>query len=234
MTDEAQNPEQHLVKTYFGLRTAIAILAFAFPLVLCGVGYLRGIDPVAGSLSAYYHAIPGAITGCTHPDAPRPFGGGLMRDYFVAMLFMIAGFLIPYRGYSNKENWTLNVAAVFASGVALCPMPWNCGPTQISAHYVCAMAFFACLAYVCIFCRNDTLRRIDNPAVKAWYRNAYSILAVVMLASPAGAVVANYFAGGGVLTLLLEWFGIYSFAAFWVVKSCEIDCIVTHKKGLPG
>jgi hypothetical protein len=47
-----------------------------------------------------------------------------MRDWFVGALFAIAACLYLYKGFTPKENRLLNLAAVFAVGVAIFPMNW--------------------------------------------------------------------------------------------------------------
>jgi hypothetical protein len=125
MTDFARNPDTasplshqhelephelqaHMVATYFFLRAGMAIMAFALPLLLwCGAA-ARGV-PLQASMSAYYHA-----------------SNGLMRDEFAGVLVAIGAFLYLYEGFSRAENRALNLAGIFAVGVAMIPMEWNC------------------------------------------------------------------------------------------------------------
>src|SRR5918997_1425101 len=105
----------HVFDTYHWLRVGIAVIAFGFPLWLWAFGKWHGL-PLQGSMSAYYWA---AIEG----DPP-------VRVWFVGWIFAIGSFLILYKGYSLREDWALNLAALCLIGVALFPMSWNCGSEQ--------------------------------------------------------------------------------------------------------
>src|SRR5215207_516937 len=103
---------KHIYSTYLAQRYGMAVIAFAFPLLLYVAGKLNGL-PLQGSMSAYYWASNGG-------DPP-------VRVWFVGGLFAVGSFLMLYKGYTRREDWALNLAALFAIGVALFPMTW-CDP----------------------------------------------------------------------------------------------------------
>jgi uncharacterized RDD family membrane protein YckC len=101
---------RHIYSTYLALRYGMAVIAFAFPLLLLVAGLLNGL-PLQGSMSEYYWESNGG-------DPP-------VRIWFVGGLFAIGSFLFLYKGYTPGENWALNVAAVCAICVALFLMCWE-------------------------------------------------------------------------------------------------------------
>ena len=109
------------------------VVGFGFPIVLCVFGLISDID-LQTSMSAYYHHAP-------------------TRDIFVGVLFVAAGFLYAYKGFSSLENVLLNLAGVFAVGVALfpCDCPGTEASGKFSAHGLFAVLFFLCIAVVCVF-----------------------------------------------------------------------------------
>src|SRR2546421_3908142 len=114
-------------------------------------------------------------------------GAGDLRDWFVGGLFIVGILLIVYKGFLPNEDRALNLAGVFAMGVALFHMPWGerhqpwdnhrswiddfleplfhklpWEQHVPSAHYVCALLLFFCLGYVCFFCGSATLELSDD------------------------------------------------------------------------
>jgi hypothetical protein len=77
------------------LRLGLAVMAFAFPLLLWIGGYYLGHLPLAGSMRAYYHAIDSL-----HLDQGSP-GQGSMRNEFVGILFAVGALLFAFQGYSR-------------------------------------------------------------------------------------------------------------------------------------
>lgn len=204
--------QEHILSTYLNLRFFIAAVAVLIPLVVYGVGRLHGIA-LQDSISAYYWAqAPGGM----HPPAQAWFVGGLIG---------VAALLYLYKGFSPRENVALNLAAVFAVGVAVFPMQWNCQEDcgRFSLHGFCAVAMFACLTYVMWFCSLDTLRELHDEKREAWYRKAYEWTSLVMLVSPLTAFLMNAFWGTSKsYVYFIETAGILAFALYWVVKSLEL------------
>jgi hypothetical protein len=227
-------------KTYFSLRLSAAVIAFAFPLILYIGGRIAHFH-VQGSLSAYYHA-----TRDTHgpnkepcqvanPDAPVIYPeSGVLRDWFVGLLFCIGAILHANKGATEKENIALSVAGLFAVGVAVFPMPWACRPDRHpSIHGICAMAFFTCIAFVCVFCSRDTINKLREGR-RAFYHAVYGVLGVLMIGAPIVVYFLNTIARSDNKIFGAEVAGIYAFGAYWVFKSQEVREIQkyegTHKR----
>jgi hypothetical protein len=205
-----QRLEKHFLSSYFNLRVGIAILALLFPMFLWIGGALQGIG-IQDSMSAYYHAAAGDRS---------------MRDFFVGILFAVGVFLFLYKGYSPLENGALNLAGILAVIVAIFPMQWNCGDEcrRISVHGISAISLFLCIAFVCIFCRSDTLSSLKDERLKTQYSATYWTLGVFMVLSPLAAFLfAVVFRRLHGYTFLAETFGIAVFAIYWLVKSRELS-----------
>lgn len=203
---------KHMYATYLTLRYGLAAIALFFPMLLYLGGRLAGIDP-QNSMSAYYFASPPGLD-----DAP-------MRVWFVGLLFGIGTCLILYRGFSNRENWLLNLAGLAALCVAVFPMPWDCGnqcPT-VTMHGTSATILFLCIAAVSIWCSRDTLEEIPDLALRRRYQVKYYAIAAVMIATPFTAFVfATWLGDLKKYTFAIETAGILCFAYYWWTKSDEI------------
>ncbi len=216
------NYNKHIIATYQILRLGLAIIAFAFPVLLWIGGKVVTLDEsstlkLQGSMSAYYHADPDDDAG--NPTA----GNGVMRNWFVGLLFAIGIILYLYKGVTNLENYALNIAGVLAIGIAIFPMDWpESSGTGFSAHGACAVTFFLCIAYVCIFRASDTLSLISDDKKRAYYRRRYKLIGFGMILMPAGAYALHFFLDSGWAILAVEVAGIYVFATYWWLKSHEI------------
>jgi hypothetical protein len=51
-----------------------------------------------------------------------------MRNEFVGILFAVDTILFLYQGITRLEDYALNLAGVFALGIALFPMTWPVAP----------------------------------------------------------------------------------------------------------
>lgn len=210
--------QEHFLATYCTLRVGLAALALAFPLILMGLGAWYGLS-LQRSMSAYYYAFA--------PQASEPFP---LRVYFVGILFAIGCFLSLYRGYSNTENWFLNIAGISALLVAIFPMEMpadckNCGAnTLVGVHYVAASLLFGCVAFVAFTCSEETLVELPEESKKRrTYRALYDMTATLMIALPLFSVALAYFFGvRDWRTFVAEFAGIYAFAAYWIIKSVEL------------
>lgn len=171
-------------------------------------------------MSAYYHA-----------------GGGAMRDEFVGILFAVGAFLYLYKGYTIQENYALNLAGFFAVLVAIFPMEWDCGTDckRFTVHGTCAVLFFLCIAYVCIFRASDTLSQMTDQIKIQRYRTAYTLLGVGMIISPAIAFVLTVVLQlQRAIVFFVEATGVYFFATYWLVKSCEIASTNVEQMAIHG
>lgn len=226
--------QEHIRLTYFSLRVGLGVLALVFPVLLVSYGYFIERIPVQDSMSAYYFAFV---------PANSPLRVFPTRVFFVGILWAIGCFLILYRGFSNTENWLLNIAGLSAIAVAFFPMQapcTNCASADYSGlHYFCAVALFVFLALVAWFCNDDSLRELEKEQARKkhvlneelgklelqpdHFRRLYRWLAALMILVPAGAVGMTYFAGiYDWRTLVVEWTGIWVFSAYWLAKSYEL------------
>lgn len=205
----------NITSSYFFLRRGLAFLAIAFPFALWA---LAGIH---NSLSAYYHCSRG---GCGD-------GAGAARDVLVGVLWATGTFLIFYRGYTRKEDWALNLAGIAAAGVALFPSDFARieGRSLIGKiHFTSGLVFFLAIAFVCLFCSGDTLKKLKDAAKVRWFKRRYAVLGTAMIAVPIGVFALHYLLerpGRGYTVLGVELAGLFVFAAFWLVKSKEIALI---------
>jgi hypothetical protein len=220
-----------IAATYRMLRLGLAVLAFAFPVLLFGGGLLLGKLPLAGSMSAYYHyhsiVSPSSLNQSTPfqeaADKDKP-GQGLMRNIFVGTLFAVGGLLFAYQGFSRLEDFALNFAGLTAWGIALFPMKWpeGTGDSSFSLHGAFAISFFVSIAYVCIWRAGDTLPLINDPVIRKRYLRTYKFLgwAMVILPFLAWALISLTPWQKSVI-FFVEMAGIYVFATYWVIKSHE-------------
>lgn len=218
--------EDHVYATYNGLRWGMTALAFGFPVVIYVIGGMYCID-LQGSLSAYYWASGFASY------AP-------VRVWFVGGLFAIAAFLYLYKGFSVGENHALNLAAVFAIGVAACPMDWPDSHRLFTPHGASAVLLFCCLGYVAIFRSRDTLPYLpiargrtpeDHAKRLRIYGLTYKVLGAVMVILP---VCAWALATKDKRVFFIEAAGIWAFATFWGVKSYEMHRSRVIRSALKG
>ena len=78
---------------------------------------MHGID-LENSMSHYYVSFP------SDNSSKRAFP---MRAWFVGLLLSVGVFLYLYKGLSGNETVALNLVGLFALGVVLFPMNWECG-----------------------------------------------------------------------------------------------------------
>jgi hypothetical protein len=193
-------------------------------LVLSLWGYGKHGLPPQDSISAYYHAF---VPSGKPPGLLEVAGNGVMRNWFVGILWAIGVFLVLYRGYGRRENIALNFAGVLLIMVAMFPMDWTCGTDcpKVSTHGVSAILFFLAIGYVCIFRSGDTLPLITKLSTQSFYRRWYRIIGLVMWTFPIVVTVLEYLnlrPFGSRIVFFIEVAGIWTFAAYWLLKSKEI------------
>lgn len=216
----------YMIVSYDTLRNGMWIFTALFPVAVYLTGLFYG-QKLPGSLSAYYWLVH------TEPNTPR--------TVFVGGLLAFALFFLLYRGFTKKEDWALNAAAVFAAGVAFIPKAdgaWDPGYW----HGGSAVALFLCLAYVIWARAKDTFEEFEKsgeaPATGrgslAWYKKHYKVASGVMAASPVIAVVLDLVVGKGfglgdpdlgklgTIIFFVECVGIWAFARYWYLKRSEI------------
>jgi hypothetical protein len=227
-------PEQKLQKriyaTYFWVRRGMLLVAIVFPVVLLGIGWWHDIQ-LQGSMSAYYFAF----------DPPnsdlRVFPG---RVVFVGSLFVLGVLLMLYKGFSNTENWALNVAGLSALVAALWPMQsprycLNCGSSTFSyVHEGAGIVFFILMAFVAWACIDETL--VQLPArERQWFRFGYFALAILLILAPATVIFMAYKVGRSDSRLFYaEWIAMWTFAEYWGLKSYELSRSNLEEAALKG
>jgi hypothetical protein len=217
-SDELQG---HVFSTYVSLRYGLAVIGAVLPILVYVIGAFHGVE-LQGSMSAYYWAPGGG-------QAPS-------RDAFVGCLFAVAACLYLYKGFTTRENVALNLAAIFAVGVAVFPTEWNCQVDcgRFSVHGASAVLMFLCLVFVVWFCARDTLSLLPEPSAGR-YRMLYGAIGLVMLVSPLTAFVLNSFIGAGSSYIFfIEAAGIWAFAAYWFAKSRELRKSSATRRALQG
>jgi hypothetical protein len=112
-TPPVEQLARSIVATYKSLRHLLVAVAVIFLVLLLTYRY-HGDDTIPRySISAYYH------------DQGRLFDHIPVRDLFVATFVSIALMLFAYKGYTWKESWVLNIAAIGLLIVGICPMEWS-------------------------------------------------------------------------------------------------------------
>ena len=217
--------QKHIVKTYNRLRVGIGLLAIALPLILVIGGFVGYRLPLQDSISAYYHAF---VPTSQPPALFDMAGNGVMRNWFVGILWGIGVFLLLYKGFGRREDTALNLAGVLLVVVAMFPMGWTCGTTcpKVSVHGMAALLFFLAIGYVCIFRSGDTLKLIEDPQARASYRRSYRVIGFVMWVFPLVVTALQFFQirpFGAYTIFFIEVAGIWTFAAYWLLKSREIS-----------
>jgi FtsH-binding integral membrane protein len=220
MAKEPKPLHEHVFATYITLRVGMITFAVVLPFVVWAWGYFVFGIPLQQSLSAYYWA--------SSPNEMPPLDSYLFdqfapsRVWFVGFLFAIAACLYLYKGFSPRENYALNLAAVLTVGVAIFPTCWrdDCGGS-VSVHGVCAIAAFACLFYVMWRRSGDTLALLPE-SKRRRYRRTYKFLGLAVFGLPVMAAILNAFVGSGGYIFFIEAASLWLFAGYWWLKTREL------------
>jgi hypothetical protein len=216
--------QEHMMGTYYGLRVGLAVIGIALPLVVLFAGGVLHHVWLEPSISRYYHT-QGGISYFT------------TRDLFVGGLFAVGACLYLYKGFSTRENVALNLAGVFALFVALLPTAATPGDEGVvsTLHKTSAVLFFLCIAYVSLFRSRDTLLLLP-PEKRRRYARGYLFTGLAMIASPLAAVALSFALepASGIRTIIfwLETFAVWSFAAYWIIKTVEMRKTEAEKRAL--
>ncbi|MGH6778080.1 MAG: hypothetical protein ACRECL_08740 [Bradyrhizobium sp.] len=220
-----------MLNSYTHICLGLAIIAFLFPIAVYLNGMLFGIE-LQPTISHYYFA-PGISNPPPNFVNPAKYRDPLdhpVRILFVGVLFTIGIFLLLYKGFTRRENAILNLAGVLALGVAILPMgrinffigirPYGIDATP---HLCCGFTMFACMTYISLHARHDTIRLFENPKLRDRYEFRYRWLGWLMMLSPVLALILNGIVGNQhTYVFFAESFGIWMFAFFWWVKSNEL------------
>lgn len=236
------NPiREHVFETYVSLRRGMWILAAAFPLGLYLIGKtVYGLD-LQPSMSAYFFAADQSMCATFQ-----------MRTIFVGMLCAISAALYLYKGFEKLENRLLNAAAVFGAVVVVVPENLDEHQTKVCEglralaaaqdgrfplHYAAAVMMFACLTVVAWRCACKTLALLpqEHKHLEVWFRTTYKSIAVAMLGLPLlTGVVLKYGLDVKCAAFFAEAAGIWTFAAYWFVKSREMELSKAEFRALKG
>ena len=219
----AQELQNHMMGTYFGLRVGLAVIGIALPLVVLFAGGVLHHVWFEPSISRYYHT--------------QGLSFLTTRDFFVGGLFAAGACLYLYKGFSTKENVALNMAGVFALFVALLPTaaPFTDRTLVSTLHGTTAVLFFLCIAYVSLFRAHDTIHLL-SPAKQGRYAWMYFLAGLAMIVSPLAAVGLSFAleptSRFRTLTFWAEAFGVWAFAAYWIIKTREMRETKAEKRAL--
>jgi hypothetical protein len=186
------------VRAYLYLSLGIGVIAVLLPvtLVLVSAGGFQAHD----SISSFYQ------------DKVGP-----TRDIMVGSLCAVGVFLFLFHGLSTLENWLLNGAGVAIIGVALIPMPDATGYGSVFYHRGFAIVFFVLIGIVAIFLSKGRIKNIKDERKKRWFAAAYTVAGAAMVAVPGLVALLQ----GSHWVLQAEWAGIWTFAAYWFLKTAE-------------
>ena len=221
----ARELQEHMLWTYYGLRVGLAAIGIALPILVLVVGGVLHDVWLEPSISAYYHTKPKLLWFTT-------------RDIFVGGLLAVAACLYLYKGFSNKENIALNLAGVFAALVALLPTAAADQPRGLisTLHMASAVSFFLCIAYVSLARSGDTLPLVVSEHRRRRYERLYKSTGWAMIASPAAAVVLSLAFKSSrrvdTLTFWVEALAVWSFAAYWIIKTGEMRESTAERRAL--
>jgi hypothetical protein len=219
--------QAHMLSTYNSLRFGMFVIAAAAPIVIVLWGFLFHVDWL-NSISAYYFA----------PTADKwVYSAYPTRVLFVGILFALGSFLYLYKGFSTRENVALNCAGACALGVALFPMYRETGylPFSNILHFSFAILLFVCMAYTAIFCHEDTLRFVTDVNRRKHYKVVYHVIGLFMGLFPlVGLIMAVIFNAMQRHVFWIEAAGIWAFAAYWFIKSKELEESQAEVKAAAG
>ena len=209
----------NIIGTYFNLRVAMAALSFLFPIVF----YLYTLKRFGGleqdSMSAFYGAY-----------------GGIIRDWFVGVLWAVGFFLISYKGLSTLENWLLNGAGISAVGIAM--FPCNCWTHHIGdtskVHGSFAFAFFGCMSIVVLWFSRKTLCLVSNRQWRNLFHAAYTAIGFFLIGSITTVFTLRTLPSYKAAAFRIEWLGIWAFAAYWATKTIEYKMTSAEKMAARG
>lgn len=205
--------EEQAVRSYVFLSFGIGLVAALLPVVLVIFGGYRDHN----SISWFYHVVPGPT-----------------RDILVGGLWATGVFLFLFHGLSKLENWLLNLAGAAVISVAMNPMPdvQRCGGSGLTPHSVSAIIFFVLLAIVAVFLSKKRIKFIKDPRKKLQFVAAYNAAGFLMIALPAIVALLHYLGGGKCGTHKVFWietFAVWSFAAYWFIKTYEYRVLLRVK-----
>ena len=224
-TDNFEQDDRHartLVLSYLDIRKSLGILGLLLPVLLGPVGWLIFGVGFQENMSSYYHTP--------------------LRDLFVGVMCSIGIFLFCYRGYDAIENWTANLAALAAIGVALFPMDPNSDPLHQSTvlgylHTLCGGTFFFTLTIYSLYFFPHTPISFRIQSMDEKRDAIYRLSGIAMLTSMGAmglqlfifyGVVKEFFSSWN-LIFWMEWIAVWAFAFAWLTKGEAILADIQHE-----
>lgn len=206
MSTDHNQPQ--LTHSYLALRKAVGWIGILLPfVVMFGVMLFFKQETTQSSISHYYYTS--------------------MRNVLVGSLCAVALFLFFYSGYDWKDNWTGNLAAVFAIGVAWMPTT-EFGPTETIGilHFVCATIFFLLLAFFSIYLFTKTGKEVVMESRKKARNKIYVICGLVMIGCILAITIYVLFIQDNNPSYLIYWAETVALVAFgvsWLTKGGSIS-----------
>jgi len=171
-----------------------------------------------------------------------------MGTYFTGTLCAVGLFLFVYKGYTDKEDFWLNVAGVMAFGVAFFPMVVNPDKTGCQTllvrcptmpswsnifHYGCAISLFSLFAYIDLFWfvktthKQVTSRKKTRNTIYYVCGGGIIVSIVIMIAFVAYTTLTG---NGNRLPVIFwcEWLCLWFFGTAWLIKG---EAVLKDKKG---
>lgn len=182
---------------YVTLRLLMGMIAFGLPIVVIWLAFPKELE----SISASYHTAA--------------------QDAFVGLLFIVAAFLIAYRGHTSVQGLLSKLGGVAAALVATFPtstfehQDLPSGPV----HYAAAALLFLILTFFCYAFWHRTRR---SPRAIVRRRSVvYAACGAIMLGCIAVIALASWFFGEAAkelqLTFWCEWIALWAFGIAWIV-----------------
>ncbi|HBE64950.1 MAG TPA: hypothetical protein DDX19_19790 [Rhodopirellula baltica] len=207
--DSSATMMDRLVLSYLDIRRAIGLSGLVLPLVLGPGGMLLGIE-IQENMSSYYHTP--------------------LRDVFVGTLCAIGIFLFCYRGYDRIENWTANIGAVAAIGIALFPLDYGSDPLIQKSfvgyvHTFSGGVFFTTLAFYSLYhFPRDSKREAESHLFERSMAFRASGLTILLITFAMGGYMLlvpqdwKDWLNGYNFLFWAEWIAVWSFASSWLAK----------------
>jgi hypothetical protein len=191
--------------SYIALRKAVGWIGILLPFALWfGVTIVFKEDSQA-TISHYYYTS--------------------MRNLFVGSLCAVGLFLFFYAGYDKWDDWTGNLAAVFAIGIAWLPTTEYGVDTVGALHFVCATIFFLILAIISIFLFTKTHRGKEIETPKKRRNLVHRLCGYVMVACLLAIILYVWFFQGDSMSYLIYWaeaIALVAFGVSWLTKGGSI------------
>jgi hypothetical protein len=213
------DPEKIALSNQDTLRKIVGILGMALPLLLYVFLYVDlGYDKTLPSISHYYYTRVCSI--------------------FVAIMSILAIFLIIYKGREPLDFYLSAAAGLFAFCVVLFPTNNIDGPFSVTIlkdspvrpvfHYVSASIFLTCLAIMALFVFTKSDKSVKTRGIKKKIRNrlyrtcgAIMIMAILVMLlwgiNLLGPDLTRFYNNHN-LTFWLETIAVESFGFSWLVK----------------